>query len=153
MDFDAFSAEVDGVLESRSAKGAATPPFDAWIASDGDLARVEAELRVRLPEQYRRFMRVFGAGQFLFLCLDPVVSPDDRTRGLVELNSGDFRVPGFVAVAPVATGDSWGFVTVDGVCEERVSRYCFEEEVFGFEAEDFLSFVSWQGLHAGREGY
>jgi hypothetical protein len=27
------------------------------------------------------------------------------------------------------------------------------EDVFGFEAEDLLSFVSWQGLHAGREGY
>ncbi|GGN65087.1 hypothetical protein GCM10010112_26010 [Actinoplanes lobatus] len=149
MDFDAFVAEVEQV---RAAKGV-HPPFEAWIASDADLARVEATLRTRLPEKYKQFMKVFGAGQFMYLGFIPPVSPDGRIRGLIEKNTGEHEIPGFVAIAAVGTGDHWGFVNVDGVCSEQVYMYTFEDESLELEADDFLAFASWEGLHAGREGY
>ncbi|MEU8664557.1 SMI1/KNR4 family protein [Actinoplanes philippinensis] len=125
----------------------------SWIASDDDLTRVETELGVRLPEKYKQFMKVFGGGVFVHLELIPPASPNSRTGDLVDLNSGDNEVPGFVCVAPDGAGNHWGFVTVDGVCREQVSYYSFEDEEIEPEADDFLEFVSWRGLHAGREGH
>ncbi|WP_229806800.1 SMI1/KNR4 family protein [Actinoplanes lobatus] len=150
---EAFAAEVNSVLEQHAAKGLPSPPFDSWIASDAELARVESELRVRLPEKYKQFMVTFGAGQFMYMGLIPPASPNGQTRDMVEKNSGDHEIPGFVSIAAVGTGDHWGFITEDGICSEQVSLYDFEESCFYPEADDFLEFVSWQGLHAGREGY
>jgi hypothetical protein len=151
VDFDAFAAEVASIREARAARGRAEPAFESLIASDDDLARIEAALRTTLPEQYKRFLRVFGGGGFDYLDLVPPISPDGRQAGLIELNSGPDSKPGFVAIAPCGGGDYWGFVTVDGVCEERVTVYSFVDGDFTFEADDFLTFASWWGLHGGRD--
>jgi hypothetical protein len=151
VDFDAFLAEIDRVREARAARGQSELPSASLIVSDDDLARVEAQLQTRLPEKYKQFLRVFGGGHFAYLDLAPLISPDGRDRGLVELNAGPANKPGFVAIAPSGGGDYWGFVTVDGVCEDQVRTYSFVDGDFEFEADDFLTFASWQGLHGGRD--
>jgi hypothetical protein len=91
--------------------------FDSWVATDEDLDRAEAELNVRLPAKYREFMRHFGGGEFLFV-------------DLLTVNRDESPAAGFVAVAPVGTGDWWGFVYPD--------------------SSDFLEFMASKGLRAGQ---
>ncbi|GAA1594332.1 SMI1/KNR4 family protein [Actinoplanes couchii] len=153
MEMDAFAADFDSVFGWYSARGLPAPPFDSWIASEADLIRAQTELRVRLPEKYKQFMTTYGGGGFVNLEVIPVVAPNDRTRDLIGLNSGDHEVPGFVCAVPDGTGNHWGFVTADGVCEDQVSCYSFEFGEIEPESNDFLEFMSWHGLHAGRAGY
>lgn len=109
----------------RAARLAADLPhgfelFDLITASDADFAEAEAVLGVSLPVKYREFMSQIGGGSFPFLDLLPVVARDGLTDDLVAANSGAWRVPGFVAVAPAGTGDWWAFPVKDGSCEESV---------------------------------
>jgi hypothetical protein len=130
MEFDELDAQVEAVRAERSRTD---PPefqlFDLVPASDGDLARVETELQTRLPDKFKEFMRRFGGGEFAFLELLPAVSADDRVADLLATNQGDHAMPGFVAIAPVGTGDYWGFVSTDGVCEDAVSSISTRTEM------------------------
>ncbi|GIM94065.1 hypothetical protein [Paractinoplanes toevensis] len=66
--------------------------------------------------------------------------------GLLQENTGAYAVPGFVSVAPVGSGDMWGFVVHDGHCEEAVSMRLHDTGEIVFEAKDFLEFVATRGL-------
>ncbi len=147
MDFDEF----DGFLEGVRRTPAATPPdsdiraFDFWAATADDIQRTETRLGVKLPEQYKEFMRRYGGGAFLGLELIPVVSPHGGEEDLVELNEAE-RLTDFVAVAPVGTGDHWGFRVIDGICEGEVGFYMWETGEVSRAASDFLEFAARFGL-------
>jgi hypothetical protein len=147
-EFDALLAEV----RARRVGQAPSPDiklFDFWTASDEDLARAESALGSQLPARYKEFMRRYGGGQFLFVDLLPVISPDGRAEDVLTVNQ-DLSVGDFVAVAPVGTGDWWGFASENGVCEERVSFLDHEDGSIQEEASDFLEFVASRGLRHGR---
>lgn len=152
MEFEEFETQVASVRAERAGKQ--YPPgfqlFDSWTASDDDLVRVEAELQTQLPAKYKEFMRRFGGGQFVFVDLLPAKSPDGRSEDLLTVNKGDFATPNFVAVAPVGTGDWWGFASANGVCEEQVSFLDHEDGSLQYDAADFLEFASDKGLRIGR---
>ncbi|MEW1586885.1 SMI1/KNR4 family protein [Micromonospora vinacea] len=144
--------ELDALVGAARAQRAAMEQlpgvtlFDFWTASDEDLANAEFVLATRLPEQYKDFMRRYGGGQFLFMDILPVASPDGRAEDLLAVNRFSMADSGFVAVAPVGTGDWWGFVSNDGICEDRV---CFRDHEDGHvenAASDFFEFVAHQGL-------
>ncbi|MBL7502374.1 SMI1/KNR4 family protein [Frankia sp. CNm7] len=151
MEFEEFEAQVEAFRVERV--GRRYPPgfqlFDSWIATDADLAAVETVLRTRLPSKYKRFMQAFGGGVFSFVEILPARSPDARSEDLLSVNTGVFAVPNFVAVAPVGTGDWWGFVSEDGVCREQVSFLDHEDGAVQFDASDFYEFVSSRGLRVG----
>lgn len=121
--------------------------FDHWRATEADLSRVEQVLGVRLPVQYCRFLLRYGAGAFLFVELLPA---DEGRRWAETLLAANEPGSGFVAVAPVGTGDYWGFVVRDGVCEDAVSFRYHEDGAVEPAADDFLEFVAAEGLRAGR---
>ncbi|GAB7108380.1 hypothetical protein JCM4814A_66940 [Streptomyces phaeofaciens JCM 4814] len=150
MEFEEFEIRLSAVRAERA--GRTLPEgfqlFDSWAASDVDLMRVEQELQVRLPGKYKEFMRRHGAGQFLFLDLLPVVSVDEDGDDLLSVNRAEFPSGGFVAVAPVGTGDWWGFSVVDGVCLERVDFVDHEDGHIEFLYADFLEFLDCKGLRA-----
>lgn len=124
--------------------------FESWMASDDDLSRVEDQLRTRLPEKYKEFMKRFGGGQFLFVDLLPAISQDDRIDDLLTVNQGEYAMPNFVAIAPVGTGDYWGFVSLQGLCEQGVSFYSWEDGSIESQFSDFLEFAALQGLRPGQ---
>jgi hypothetical protein len=152
MEFEEFEAQVESFRAERA--GRQYPPgfqlFDSWIATEADLAAVEEALRTRLPSKYRRFMRTFGGGVFSFVELLPARSPDGSGEDLISVNTGTFAVSNFVAVAPVGTGDWWGFVSADGTCREQVSFLDHENGAVQDEASDFYEFASSKGLRIGR---
>lgn len=141
----------------RAARARRTLPeefqaFDSWRASDADIDRAETELDTRLPEKYKEFMRRHGGGMFLFVDLLPVISPDGRAEDLIEVNRGRSRAASFMAVAPVGTGDWWGFSISDRVCEDAVDFLDHEDGTVTRWASDFLEFVARQGLRMGDQG-
>jgi hypothetical protein len=149
MEFEEF----DELLERVRRTPAATPPdsdikaFDFWVATDDDIRRTETQLGVRLPAQYKEFMRRYGGGAFLGVELIPMASPDSHEEDLVELNQVE-RLTNFVAIAPVGTGDHWGFSVVNGACKDEVDFYTWETGDVSRAASNFLEFVARYGLRA-----
>lgn len=150
MEFEEFESRLSVARAER--EGKRLPEgfqlFDSWAASEADLLNVEQRLRVQLPEKYKRFMRLHGAGQFLFLDLLPVISADEHDDDLITVNEAEFSTREFIAVAPVGTGDWWGFSVVDGVCLNRVDFVDHEIRSVEFAYSDFLEFLAYRGLRA-----
>jgi hypothetical protein len=115
MNFEQFEEVLQSAVDQQAAQY--YPPdfrlFDFHRAAESDIQRAEIELNVVLPKKYKEFMLRYGGGQFLFLDLLPVISPDGRSEDLIEVNQ-HFRELGFVAVSPVGTGDWWGFPGIPG---------------------------------------
>lgn len=124
-------------------------PFDFTTASDAELDRVEGVLGVRLPPLYRAFLPRVG-GQFLFLDVLPAVARDSRSDDLLTENQGPSSIPDFVAIAPVGTGDWWGFPVVDGTCDDRVFFWDHETGDLELVAADVLEFLASYGLTPHR---
>lgn len=126
--------------------------FDAYRASNDDLTRLEMALQTRLPVKYREFMRRYGGGSFCYVDLLPAVDPSGRGEDLVSVNRSESNLSAswstdFVAIAPVGTGDYWGFVSRDGVCDDAVSFRFHEDGSLEVTASDFLEFVARFGLN------
>jgi SMI1-KNR4 cell-wall len=144
--------EFDAIFRAARSRHAATEAlpeikiFDFWRTTEQDLASVEAILEARLPRDYREFMLRYGGGQFLFLDIYPVISPSPGRDGLVEANRHSWSDPTFVAVAPVGSGDQWGFSLIHGVCQDQVSFLDHEDGQRSEEASDFFEFVARRGL-------
>jgi hypothetical protein len=125
--------------------------FDLWRVTEEDLARAEEALGAVLPGKYKDFMLRYGGGQFLFLDLMPIVSPDVRVETLLDANRRETPGQEFIVVAPVGTGDWWGFVPKGGVCEEQVGFLDHEDGSIQRVALDFLEFVARRGLMVGEK--
>ena len=117
-------------------------PFDVHPSSESDIQRAESELNIVLPEKYKEYMLKHGGGQLLFLDVLPVVSLDGRMEDLIEANQADYREFGFVAVAPVGTGDYWGFSLDSNVCREEIYFRFHEDGITERVADDFLEFLA-----------
>ncbi|GAA4053639.1 SMI1/KNR4 family protein [Actinomadura miaoliensis] len=125
--------------------------FDSWRATDSELQRVESELGVQLPAKYKEFMRRHGGGVFMFVDLLPVVSPDGRVDDLITVNKGKIRAVGFVAIAPVGTGDWWGFSVAGHICSAEVHFLDHENESVTPSFADFFDFLIRKGLRVDAE--
>lgn len=119
--------------------------FEALIATSSEVAEIEHELGVRLPDEYRWFMMRYGGGAFGFLDVLPV-RPGAGFEGLVEANAEPIAA-NFIAVAPVGTGDQWGFRSSDGVCTSAVYFLDHETAEVEFQSRDFLEFLSGVALN------
>jgi len=152
MEFEELEAQVESFRAERAGKQypLGFQLFDSWTATDDDLATVEIELGTQLPSKYKRFMRAFGGGVFSFVELLPAKSLDGRSEDLLSVNTGEYAVPNFVAVAPVGTGDWWGFVSENGVCREQVSFLDHEDGSVQLDSADFYEFASAKGLRIGH---
>jgi hypothetical protein len=49
-------------------------------------------------------------------------------------------------VAPVGSGDMWGFVSRNGRCDNAVSFWHHEDDHIAFDSDDFLELLVSKGL-------
>ncbi|BCJ47818.1 hypothetical protein GCM10010168_21770 [Actinoplanes ianthinogenes] len=70
----------------------------------------------------------------------------NTTDDLRTINDREFPDRSFVAVAPVGTGDHWGFPVVDGRCSEQVWFHFHDADDDELVAQDFLEFVASHAL-------
>ncbi|MFD0743167.1 hypothetical protein ACFQ1L_16295 [Phytohabitans flavus] len=67
---------------------------------------------------------------------------------LRSVNDREFPDRTFIAVAPVGTGDHWGFPVTDGRCHDEVWFHFHDAGAPELDAADFLEFVAHRGLSA-----
>jgi hypothetical protein len=153
VEIEDFEAQLADVRSSASVAG--LPPelqvFDFISASEEQLAAAEAELGARLPAKYREFMTRYGGGQFLFVDLLPAFAEGGR-EDLVSVNTANVASPAFVAVAPVGTGDWWGFQEQEGRCADQVDFWFHDDDRLEPASADFLEFLVVQGLRRSAQG-
>jgi SMI1-KNR4 cell-wall len=148
MDFLEFDTLAEP-LRQKSARSASTYGFvliEGQTATVNEVADVEQQLGVTLPEKYKAFMMRYGGGQFGFVDLFPIASPTSSAENLKSVNDREFPERTFIAVAPVGTGDHWGFPVVDGRCRDEVWFTFHDAGDPEFDAADFLEFVARHGL-------
>jgi hypothetical protein len=145
MDLAEFTALAEPLYRK-----AATVDFalvEGRTTGTGELDEAERRLGVVLPEKYRTFMTRHGGGVFGFVELFPVTGDaEDLPPDLVSVNRAEFPDGSFVAVAPVGTGDHWGFVVRQGRCSDEVWFHFYDDGVREVVAGDFLAFVAEQGI-------
>jgi antitoxin YobK len=149
MDFAEFDALAE-VLRQKSAASQAEYDFaliDGCVATAGEIADIERRMGVVLPDKYKTFMIRYGGGAFGFVDLFPVVAePEEHDDDLWAVNSREFPDRSFVAVAPVGTGDCWGFPVTDGRCHDEIWFHFHDAGDAQLVAADFLEFVADHGL-------
>ncbi|MFJ3860340.1 SMI1/KNR4 family protein [Streptomyces sp. NPDC090085] len=152
MESEEFEVHLSAARAKRA--GLSSPEgfdvFESRVASEAELSEVEETLEAQLPGEYREFMKRHGGGMFLFLDLLPVVASDDQEDDLTRVNVAEFKDGGFIAVAPVGTGDWWGFSVVEGRCANQVDFWDHEDGQVQFAATGFLEFLAHEGLRVGR---
>lgn len=152
LEFKDFEAHLAAARAKRA--GLSSPEgfevFEGRAASEEDVLAAEDALHVQLPDDYKEFMKRHGGGMSLFLDLLPISGSDGQEEDLLKVNLRDFAGVDFVAVAPVGTGDWWGFSVIDGRCAEQVYFWDHEDGRVQFEADSFLGFLAREGLRVGR---
>lgn len=152
MDFDEFQALVEALLAEHAGRGypATIRILDGVRATDEEIAAAERLLGTQLPFKYKQVMTTYGGGMFGFVDLLPVKARDGGLDDLLSANSGEFAINDFVAVAPVGSGDMWGFENAGGICADAVSVWDHETGDIAFDADDFLLFLASRGVRGDR---
>jgi antitoxin YobK len=145
--------EFDALAEPLRQKSAASEAKHGFALIEGrtatadEIASVEHQMGVILPEKYKAFMMRYGGGVFGFVELFPIVTQsEEHGNDLRTINDQEFPDSTFVAVAPVGTGDHWGFPVTDGRCHEQVWFRFHDAGDPELVAADFLEFVANHGL-------
>lgn len=148
-------ADFDTLAEALRQKSAASHAaygfalIEGRTATSDEIADVERRIGTIFPDKYKVFMTRYGGGQFGFVDLIPIVAdPEEHEDDLCTVNDREFRERDFVAVAPVGTGDYWGFPVTDGRCRDEVWFRFHDAGEPELVAGDFLEFVANHGLRA-----
>ncbi|MEU7823753.1 SMI1/KNR4 family protein [Catellatospora sp. NPDC049133] len=153
MEFEQF----DRLVEPLRAR-AATFDRDRFKLIEGrtatpeEITEAERALGATLPAQYKVFMERYGGGMFGFVDLLPVRvgRSSKESQDIVTVSRAEFPDGSAVALAPVGTGDFWGFPVEHGRCRGEVWFYYHDDDEPSPVAEDFLGFVARHGIQAGR---
>jgi SUKH superfamily protein len=148
VDFAEFDRLVQP-LRARSAAMQASHGFvliDARTASAQELLEAEQRLGTTLPSQYKTFMMHYGGGQFGSIDLLPITPNVPGREDVVSVSKREDPAGSFVAIAPVGTGDYWGFPVTNGQCINQVWIRFHDTGDPEPAADDFLTFVANRGL-------
>ncbi|GAA2248102.1 SMI1/KNR4 family protein [Streptomyces indiaensis] len=123
--------------------------FEGWVATDEDIALANRTLRTQLPDDYVWFMQNHGGGAFGFVEILPVVAPEPGIDDLLRTNQEGYTPSDFIAIAPVGTGDWWGFTTEAGRCSRSVHFAYHDAPDIEPQHPDFLEFLARTALNPG----
>ncbi|MEH1127339.1 SMI1/KNR4 family protein [Micromonospora sp. CPCC 206061] len=148
-------AQFDVLVESLRRASAASlakygfPLIEGLTVTGDEVTKVETRLGVALPEKYKAFMVHYGGGMFGTVDLFPISRHGtDHDDDLASVNDREFPDRTFIAVAPVGTGDHWGFPVTNGQCHDEVWFRFHDVGDPELHAVDFLEFVARHGLRA-----
>jgi hypothetical protein len=150
-------AEFEALVEPLRQKSATAQTtyglalIEGLTATADQIASVEQEMAVILPEKYKAFMMRYGGGAFGFVELFPIATGSQAYDDLKTLNDQEFPDRSFVAVAAVGTGDHWGFPVTDGHCQDSIWFHSHDAGDDEPVAADFLAFIAEQGLKSSTD--
>jgi antitoxin YobK len=146
--------QFDLLAESLRQESAASlakygfPLIEGYTVTEREISEVETHLDVILPELYKAFMIRYGGGRFGSVELFPIVSHDSGDENLRSVNDREFPDRTFIAVAPVGTGDHWGFPVTSSRCHDQVWFRFHHAGKPELDAADFLEFMARHGCRA-----
>ncbi|MFF7770385.1 SMI1/KNR4 family protein [Streptomyces massasporeus] len=123
--------------------------FEGWVATDEDIALANTTLGTQLPDDYVWFMQNYGGGAFGFVEILPIVAPEPGIDDLLRTNQEGYTPSDFIAIAPVGTGDWWGFTTEGVRCSRSVHFAYHDAPDIEPQHPDFLEFVARTALNPG----
>ncbi|WP_181043837.1 SMI1/KNR4 family protein [Actinokineospora auranticolor] len=147
MELAELEAQIDQAIEAhrRNDPSSDYSLFELTPTTESEIKEIEETLGVELPAKYREFMIRHGGGRFGYLELVPVKSEHVHDDNLLSVNTGEFQIPDFIAVAPVGTGDWWGFPVVAGTCQCHIAFWNHDDGSVQSTSTDFYEFLSKQG--------
>lgn len=90
--------------------------FEYWVATDEGIALANTAPGTQLSDDYVWFMRRYKGGTFGFVEILPIVAPEPGIDDFLRINQEGYTPLYFIAIAPVGTGDWWGFTIEGGRC-------------------------------------
>lgn len=112
-----------------------------------DIASVEKQLDVSLPEEYQQFVKLFGGGYFAFTVVYSVAAHSQwniiRQNQILNL----WHTQGFIAFSDNHAGDYYGYMIENGLLSERIYEYDHEtEQVNSTKYRNLYAFLMEVGL-------
>jgi hypothetical protein len=112
-------------------------------ASLDAVAALETRLSVKLPAEYVDFLTRYGAGPFAFA----VVLGLQADTGWELIEHARNLAADFVPASDAETGDYYGFIVKDGVCERCIAVWDHEEgRALGEQYPDFYEMLAARAL-------
>lgn len=75
---------------------------------------------------------------------------EDNEGDICSINRHEYPDATFIAIAPVGTGDYWGFPVANGHCDDQVWFQYHDADNQEPVANDFLEFVARHGVLIGQ---
>ncbi len=95
-------------------------------ASDSQVQKVEDLLSVKLPKEFKMFVKKYGGGYFAFTNIYSVNEQSDWFIVDQNYQIGLIKPHHFLAVSDNGMGDFYGFKILNGICESNISLYDHE---------------------------
>lgn len=95
-------------------------------ATDLEIKEVEILLSVKLPDEYKKFIKNFGGGYFAFSNIFSVNKESEWYIVNQNKNIGLFDTLGFLAISDNEVGDYYGFKIENRVCGSSIHFYDHE---------------------------
>ncbi len=110
-------------------------------ATDAEIGAAEAAMGLTFPDEYRYFLRRFGAGYFAFGNVFSARESSDWN--VAAKNAAARRVVGddLLAVSENGVGDYYGFAVASGRCEAAVVFWDHETGTVSWAYDTFLDFI------------
>lgn len=116
------------------------------VANKEMIDNVEDYYNIQLPHDYKEFVKEYGGGYFGFVV---VYSCDENGMFYIKNNVSKqlIKERDFFPVIDLETGDFIGFKIKDGICQDAVNLYSYEEKKL-YELEmDFYETLVKYGLN------
>ncbi|GFI09303.1 hypothetical protein IMSAGC007_01764 [Lachnospiraceae bacterium] len=106
-------------------------------AAEEMITDVEKYYDIKLPKQYKEFVKDYGGGYFGFIV---VFSCDHNSMFYIKDNVAKNWIyeKNFIPIIDLETGDFWGFEIKEGICQKTVGLYSHEEDEIQESTMDFF---------------
>jgi hypothetical protein len=97
-------------------------------STDLDIDEIEKALSIKLPDEYKQFIKMFGGGYFAFTIVYSGKEGSEWNIIMRNKDAGIIDSKAFMAVSENGVGDYYGFKVKDGKCESEITFYDHEDD-------------------------
>lgn len=117
------------------------------VGTKADIETVERQLNITLPEDYKKFVQMYGGGYFAFTVVFSV-SPEGEWNILKQNRFLDLlEKQHFLAVSDNQAGDYYGYKIENGLSEEKLFVYDHEtHQISQTKYNNLLEYIMEVGL-------
>ncbi|QXH44770.1 SMI1/KNR4 family protein [Pseudomonas xanthosomatis] len=104
-------------------------------SNDEEVIRVESNLGIQLPDEYKQFVKTYGGGYFAFSI---VYSPNPNSDFPLEKINTDNTFDTYILFSENGSGDYYGFPVSDKKCSSSI--FFWDHESGQWNGTEYLNF-------------